>query len=1805
MNTITYRHCWWRLLPLYSVLLCVAASAETLQDYKSLVRLYIAEYLDSTNSPVFVSGPPEVLHIACDETISEIAYSISIPTNTTAELVEAEDAINDKYLLHYKVRLSDDAVYDIIPCETRIAKQVLPVIRSQTLAGTNIGYVYTMDADEFEQCVTLEPMPYIDVTYKWLYNNHVIDDDFGTGKITGMGGASSLNLCRHIVQVWLGAGMYQLEMSTACGIVLSEPLYIEYKVAVPSIVEDGTNIVVHAGDNVDHTIRFQYFYYGMLELMSPRWEKLCDKGEVSVCIKPPCYFVDSFSLSNAQPQDGGQYYYIMSSRGQDGYGLFLEVIIPSGGIAWNSTMSISSEWLWGVTFGMGRFVSVGGEGKIYESVDANSWNECLSPTTNTLWGVGYGNGRFVAVGNNGVIAVSTNGTAWSLAESGTSFHLTDVTHDGKQFVCVGHQGTVLTSKDGFSPWILRPTGITAPFTDITYGGGRYLACGNGVIAHSTNAIDWVQEVEGNGKYLTASGFGHDRWHVGGASGIILTSTNLVDWTTNATGLTSLQAGMADGVGRFIAVGGTGSGSDGGTVLITTNGTSWQTARTGPLPSLYDVAYGNGTWVAVGQTGAVLRSKQMFAPWALTATPSGGGTILKDPDQEWFDYPGSSYPYPYWGQDVTLTAVPDPGYEFAGWGGDIQRYESSTLIDMSTNWTVHAYFKLTNRPPVIDVIAEQTINEMEEFVWNISATDVDEPAQKLAFQILDSPANATIDPDSGRFAWTPSEIQGPTNATVTVVVTDNGSPSLSATNQFAVHVLEVNRPPAIEPRSRQTVDEGQLLSIGILGTDPDVPVRPLAYRVMNAPPGVTLDPATGLLEWQPAEDQGPSTNTIIVAVDDGGVPPLSATNELEVVVLEVNQGPVLTPIGNRGLSELGLLRVTCRASDADLPAQTLSYRLVDGPSGVTLNPVSGVLDWWPTEAQGPSTNIIVVAVDDHGNPALSDTNQFQVIVTEVNQAPAIAAMDDRTIGEGQELAFAVPATDGDIPANHLSFVLKAGPPGMTIDSGTGALSWIPSETQGGSTWSVTVTVTDDANPPLTAERSFQVTAEEVNSTPEIGAIADQTVNELSELRIQVVATDADIPEQQLLFSLANPPADAAIHAQTGILTWTPGEDQGPAVIELTVQVRDFGDPVAVVQKSFTVTVLETNEPPVLEAVADRTVDPGKELAIQLVAGDPDLPTNALTFAVVSGPSGLAVHPTTGILTWTPTEPKGQTAFPVHVRVTDDGSPAMSDDQTFQITVRSEPPVVAIRSPAPGATHDERVTLEGEVSDNTQVTSASWQRDREPMGALSLENGRFEVAGLRLKSGENIFQVTARDEGDNEATAEVRVTWEPLRTVQVGDAADVQEGNRIAVPVSLTSQGEVGAMTFTIHYEPEYLRDPAVAWREALGNGTATMNPDIPGQLRATFSLGGQAVPAGTQSLATVTFRTRSVPFDLTTTLMPEVVDIGDAAGNKLEYGTDILPGSARILLRHFLGDNNGNNRLDVGDAILIQRLLTGLDEVRIWDVRGNDLNASGDLDASDVTKVLRVVVGLDALPGPVVLSGRDRRAGATVAASASPAESALIAPSRLTGRPGERIRLEIVLTNIQEELAGAAFRLVYPTNALRVINASDHSAGPLVPAAAVVIWNLGPSPNDYSSQSGELIFAASRATPWPASNGVLATVNLEVQPDATSQSSWEISLAGVEITANGYEIRSLPDFVAEFDVRPEEPPTIDPAACGWTPEGFRLTVQGRTGTRCVVEYSDDLKEWHILSEETLAETPAVVTDPASNDRPYRYYRAHIR
>ena len=142
----------------------------------------------------------------------------------------------------------------------------------------------------------------------------------------------------------------------------------------------------------------------------------------------------------------------------------------------------------------------------------------------------------------------------------------------------------------------------------------------------------------------------------------------------------------------------------------------------------------------------------------------------------------------------------------------------------------------------------------------------------------------------------------------------------------------------------------------------------------------------------------------------------------------NTRPVLGSIGDMAVNELTPLVVTNTATDSDVPTNRLTFSLDSAPGGMTIT-TNGVVAWSPTEAQGPSTNTITIAVSDNGTPPLSTTNSFTVIVREVNAAPVLAAIANRTHVAGALCWLTNSASDPDRPTNRLSFSLVNPPPGM--------------------------------------------------------------------------------------------------------------------------------------------------------------------------------------------------------------------------------------------------------------------------------------------------------------------------------------------------------------------------------------------------------------------------------------------------------------------------------------------------------------------------------------------------------------------------------------------------------------------------------------------------------------------------------------------------------------------------------------------------------------------------------------------------------
>ncbi len=95
---------------------------------------------------------------------------------------------------------------------------------------------------------------------------------------------------------------------------------------------------------------------------------------------------------------------------------------------------------------------------------------------------------------------------------------------------------------------------------------------------------------------------------------------------------------------------------------------------------------------------------------------------------------------------------------------------------------------------------------------------------------------------------------------------------------------------------------------------------------------------------------------------------------------INTPSVPAPLSNAMITAGQTLLVTNSATDIDVPSQSLTWSLLNPPAGAAINATNGLVQWRPTLAQSPSTNVFTVVVTDSGTPSLSATQTFSVFVS---------------------------------------------------------------------------------------------------------------------------------------------------------------------------------------------------------------------------------------------------------------------------------------------------------------------------------------------------------------------------------------------------------------------------------------------------------------------------------------------------------------------------------------------------------------------------------------------------------------------------------------------------------------------------------------------------------------------------------------------------------------------------------------------------------------------------------------------------------
>jgi hypothetical protein len=640
---------------------------------------------------------------------------------------------------------------------------------------------------------------------------------------------------------------------------------------------------------------------------------------------------------------------------------------------------------------------------------------------------------------------------------------------------------------------------------------------------------------------------------------------------------------------------------------------------------------------------------------------------------------------------------------------------------------------SNSPPTLAPISNQELALGMPLVFTNSASDPN--GDQLTFSLGPGAAiNATLNATNGVFTWTPTSAQLGSN-NFSVIVTDNGFPSLSATQSFDVFVVPSNSPPTLAPIAGQEVAIGMTLTVTNVATDADGDQLTFSLGA-GAPDNAGIDPSTGLLTWAPTQAQI-GNHAFGVIVTDNGFPSLSATQSFSVLVVQSNSPPTLAPISNQELA-LGMTLVfTNSASDPD--GDQLTFSLGSGvATNATLNTTNGVFTWMPTPDQLGSNNFSII-VTDNGFPSLSATQRFDVFVVPSNSPPTLAPIADQEVPVGMTLTVTNAASDPD--GDQLTFSLGAGAPAnATINPSSGLFTWAPTQAQIGN-HPFSVIVTDNGFPSLSATQSFSVLVVQSNSPPSLAPIPNQELALGMTLLFTNSANDPDGDE--LTFSLGSGVAtNATINATNGVFTWMPTPDQLGSN-NFSIIVTDNGLPSLSATQTFDVFVVPSNSPPTLAPIADRELAVGMTLFITNSATDAD--GDQLTFSLGPGtPANATIDPTTGLLSWAPTEAQlGSNSF--GVIVTDNGFPPLSATQTFAVLVvqSNSPPTL---TPIP----DQAVY----ASSTLRFTNSATDPDAGQVLTFSLDPGAPAGAGVDPASG--IFTWTPTQAQIGSSAVIVRVT-----------------------------------------------------------------------------------------------------------------------------------------------------------------------------------------------------------------------------------------------------------------------------------------------------------------------------------------------------------------------------------------------------------------------------------------------------------------
>uniref|UniRef100_UPI002648B5E3 tandem-95 repeat protein n=1 Tax=Thalassolituus sp. UBA2590 TaxID=1947663 RepID=UPI002648B5E3 len=399
----------------------------------------------------------------------------------------------------------------------------------------------------------------------------------------------------------------------------------------------------------------------------------------------------------------------------------------------------------------------------------------------------------------------------------------------------------------------------------------------------------------------------------------------------------------------------------------------------------------------------------------------------------------------------------------------------------------------------------------------------------------------------------------------------------------------------------------------------------------------------------------------------------------------------------------------------------------------------------------------------------------------NSPPSLSVIGNRSLSEDGSLNVALSATDAD--ADSLTYSLGANSAALGASISGTTLSINPTADFNGS-GTLVVNVTDGED---TDSETITVTVTPVNDTPVLASIGNQTVNEESSTSITLSASDVD--GDSLTYQLDSATAALGASVSGNTLSINPTTDfTGSGSVTVSVSDGSLSD-----SETFTVTVNNINDAPVLSAVSDLTIPEDTSTTITLTATDID--GDSLTFSAVSADTGVATVAVSGS-TLTVTAATANSATTTITVTVSDGT--LSADTSFSVELTDPSAVPPITMTLGGVSINDGATYEAPLGALT-VTPAGGTGNYTISAFFNGEDGSELISNGSLLMPDSgafagVYTLDVSDGSGNTATFYVerplRLTASVDPLLQSTDSALLYiEGTSAAATISLSATGGI--------------------------------------------------------------------------------------------------------------------------------------------------------------------------------------------------------------------------------------------------------------------------------------------------------------------------------------------------------------------------------------------------------------------------------